>query len=126
MQDPNEDTEWNAILRQHGILPEREIERSPSPNAPDLNEREAKSDDEWEAMLQEEAADGSAQMREYNAKRMKELKAQASESNASSSSNKYPRWPLPEIDSSDFTREVTQASHDPHRQHVVCFLYNEG
>jgi hypothetical protein len=26
MQDPNEDTEWNAILREKGILPKKEVE----------------------------------------------------------------------------------------------------
>ncbi|OMJ28732.1 Viral IAP-associated factor-like protein, partial [Smittium culicis] len=64
MQDPNEDTEWNDILRKHKIIPEKEKEISSNEvydllvEQRDKLEQETKfdglSDDEIEDLLMNE------------------------------------------------------------------------
>lgn len=108
VDNPNADTEWNDILRKHGIIPEKP--KDPEPiiqealleaqqrayenrlEDKDLDELAALEDDEDEAFLEQ-----------YRQKRMAEINALAKASKFGSV------YPLQKV---DFTREVTEASND--------------
>jgi len=77
MQDPNEDTEWNDILRAKGILPER-------PKTPEIEDPEPAENiknygetiDDLDALLDDELdEDEEAIMLQMRNQRMAELKA---------------------------------------------------
>ncbi|KAF3931776.1 hypothetical protein ABW19_dt0203963 [Dactylella cylindrospora] len=107
VDNPNADTEWNDILRKHGIIPER----PPSPTAKiqealveaarlahenrlegkDLDELDELEDDEDEEFLES-----------YRQKRLAEL------SNLSSTSHHGSVYPLQKP---DYARDVTEASN---------------
>lgn len=107
IDNPNADTEWNDILRKHGIIPEKpkdpepliqealiEAERRAHENRledKDLDELAELEDDEDEAFLES-----------YRQKRMAEINALAKASKFGSV------YPLQKV---DFTREVTEASN---------------
>lgn len=113
--NPNEDTEWNDILRAHGVIPER----APSPSAQleaaleesiqkahdnrlddkTLDELEDLEDDEDEAFLEI-----------YKQKRMAEITSMASKEKFGS---------LQSISKPDYTDEVTNAS----KNGVYVFLH---
>lgn len=115
VDNPNADTEWNDILRKHGIIPEKpkdpepliqeallEAERKAHENRledKDLDELAALEDDEDEDFLEH-----------YRQKRMAEINALAKASKFGSV------YPLQKV---DFTREVTEASADAY---VFVFL----
>lgn len=106
IDDPNADTEWNDILRKHGVIPER----APSPTpmieeailegrrlahenrleGKDLDELDELEDDEDEAFLEI-----------YKQKRMQEMQQLAQKSRYGTV---YP------ISKPDYSREVTEAS----------------
>ncbi|KAI1821417.1 thioredoxin-like protein [Xylaria intraflava] len=108
IDDPNADTEWNDILRKHGIIPEKPP--SPTPvieeailegrriahenrlEGKDLDELDALEDDEDEAFLEQ-----------YRRKRMQELNNLTKKSIHGSV---YP------ISKPDYAREVTEASNN--------------
>lgn len=108
VDDPNADTEWNDILRKHGIIPEKP--KDPEPiiqealleaykrahderlEDKDLDELAELEDDEDEAFLEQ-----------YRQKRMAEINALAKASKFGSV------YPLQKV---DFTKEVTEASND--------------
>lgn len=117
--DPDEDTEWNDILRKHGVIPER----APSPTAQleealqeavvkqwdnrlenkDIEELEALEDDEDEDFLQE-----------YKNKRLREL-------NELSKAAKFGRvYP---ITKPEYKTEITDASNDAF---VLVHLTSQG
>lgn len=115
VDDPNADTEWNDILRKHGIIPEKP--KDPEPviqealleaaqrahdnrlEDKDLDELAALEDDEDEAFLEQ-----------YRQKRMAEI-------NALAKASKYGSvYPLQKV---DFKREVTEASNEAY---VFVFL----
>jgi len=81
MQDPNEDTEWNDILRAKGILPARpktpEIE---DPEPSELEKRDyGETVDDLDALLDDEMdEEEEALMIQMRNKRMAELKAKMS------------------------------------------------
>ncbi|KAF3000684.1 hypothetical protein E8E13_001713 [Curvularia kusanoi] len=105
--DPNEDTEWNDILRSKGIIPEKPP--SPTPMIEEaLNEArrlahenrlEGKELDELAELEDEEDEDF---LESYRQKRMNELSAIT---NASIYNQVYP------IHKPDYARDVTDASH---------------
>ncbi|KAK5106153.1 Proteolipid protein 2 [Lithohypha guttulata] len=115
IDNPNADTEWNDILRKHGIIPEKP--KDPEPviqealleahqrahenrlEDKDLDELAALEDDEDEAFLEQ-----------YRQKRMAEINALAKASKFGSV------YPLQKV---DFTREVTEASQ---QAYVFVFL----
>ncbi|WPH00955.1 phosducin-like protein 2 [Acrodontium crateriforme] len=106
VDDPNADTEWNDILRKHGVIPERPP--SPTPmieealtearrlahenrlEGKDLDELDELEDDEDEEFLDQ-----------YRQKRMNEL---ATLQQASVYNQVYP------VSKPDYAREVTEAS----------------
>ncbi|KAK8230359.1 phosducin family protein [Phyllosticta capitalensis] len=104
--DPNEDTEWNDILRKHGVIPEKPP--SPTPMIEEAlvearrlaheNRLEGKDLDELAELEDEEDEDF---LEQYRKKRMAEL---SSISNASVFNQVYP------IQKPDYSREVTEAS----------------
>nr|POE89954.1 phosducin-like protein 2 [Quercus suber] len=106
VDDPNADTEWNDILRKHGVIPEKPP--SPTPmieealtearrlayenrlEGKDLDELDELEDDEDEIFLDQ-----------YRQKRMNEL---ATLQNASIYNQVYP------VQKPDYSREVTETS----------------
>ncbi|XP_014471767.1 PREDICTED: viral IAP-associated factor homolog [Dinoponera quadriceps] len=125
MQDPNEDTEWNDILRRKGIIPEKEKEKEVTEDqivnllestidektgrAP--NNLEEKSLDELDELEDEE---DERVLEEYRQKRIAELRELANRS-------KYGE--VREISAEDYVREVNKAGEDIW---VVLHLYKSG
>ncbi|CAG8524553.1 1279_t:CDS:2 [Diversispora eburnea] len=108
MDDPNEDTEWNDILRAKGILPpkpgpteeeifeelDREIKEKQDKHLEDktLDELDELEDEEDERILLE-----------YRQKRIAEMKAEVSRERFGH---------VMQISKPDFVREVSEASKD--------------
>lgn len=122
MQDPNEDTEWNDILRSKGIIPpkEKEISESDIVNLVestiaekekqnkelkdlDLDELDELEDEEDERILQQ-----------YRNQRIAELKAL---------SEKAKYGTVIEISGKDYVEQVNNAGPDVY---VVLHLYKQG
>ncbi|KAJ2812443.1 phosducin, partial [Coemansia furcata] len=117
--NPEEDTEWNDILRKHGILPqqikitqndiydsavakaqEEESERLEGLDLDELAELEDEEDDQILA--------------QYRQQRLAEIKAQA---------DKEKFGELMYISEPDYKREVTEASRD---SWIVVHLFRDG
>ena len=106
--DPDEDTEWNDILRKHGVIPERPP--SPTEQLEEAlqdavvkqwdNRLEGKDLDELEALEDEEDEDF---LEEYKQKRLKEL---SDLSKASQYGRVYP------VTKPEYKTEITDASND--------------
>ncbi|KAI3326900.1 putative phosducin-like protein [Xylariaceae sp. AK1471] len=106
IDDPNADTEWNDILRKHGIIPEKPP--SPTPMIEEAilegrriaheNRLEGKELDELDALEDEEDEEF---LEQYRQKRMQELNKLTKKSIHGSV---YP------ISKPDYAREVTEAS----------------
>ncbi|KXJ94191.1 thioredoxin-like protein [Microdochium bolleyi] len=108
IDDPNADTEWNDILRKHGVIPEKPP--SPTPmieeailegrriahenrlEGKDLDELDELEDDEDDAFLEQ-----------YRQKRMRELDALTKKAKHGTV---YP------LSKPDYSREVTEASNE--------------
>ncbi|SLM34630.1 Thioredoxin-like fold [Lasallia pustulata] len=107
VDDPNADTEWNDILRKHGIIPENPP--SPTPiiqealeeavNWAHENRLEDKDLDELDELEDEE---DEAFLEKYRKQRMVELSTVAA---ASIHGQVYP------LQKPDYSRDVTDASH---------------
>ncbi|EDV20467.1 Phosducin-like protein 3 [Trichoplax sp. H2] len=120
MQDPNEDTEWNDILRQKGILPpkeepkEEEVEIAPpdknvvSPEGKPYQEMNMDELDEFEDDLDEQF------FLEYKRKRLLEMQETVKRSQFGD---------LREISGQDYIQEVTKAGEGIN---VVLHLYQAG
>ncbi|KAI0195729.1 phosducin [Xylaria flabelliformis] len=108
IDDPNADTEWNDILRKHGIIPEKPP--SPTPMIEEAilegrriaheNRLEGKELDELDALEDDE---DEAFLEQYRQKRMQELNSLTKKSIHGSV---YP------ISKPDYAREVTEASNN--------------
>lgn len=106
--NPNEDTEWNDILRQHGIIPEKP--KDPEPLIQEAliaaerrayeNRLEDKDLDELDALEDEEDEDF---IQQYRQKRLAEL------STLQQTSLFNQVYPLQKV---DYAREVTEASNN--------------
>ncbi|KAI1483343.1 phosducin family protein [Daldinia eschscholtzii] len=107
IDDPNADTEWNDILRKHGVIPEKPP--SPTPMIEEAlleaqriaheNRLEGKELDELDALEDEE---DEAFLEQYRQKRMQELNKLTKKS---VHGTVYP------ISKPEYSREVTEASH---------------
>ncbi|RYP87833.1 hypothetical protein DL769_000425 [Monosporascus sp. CRB-8-3] len=107
IDDPNADTEWNDILRKHGIIPEKPP--SPTPMIEEAilegrriaheNRLEGKELDELDELEDEE---DEAFLEQYRQKRMQEL------NNLTKKSIHGTVYP---ISKPEYSREVTEASH---------------
>lgn len=125
MQDPNEDTEWNDILRRKGIIPEKEKEKEVTEdqiinlleNTIDektghaANNLEDKSLDELDELEDEE---DERVLQEYRRKRIAEMQELA---------NKSKYGEVREISAEDYIKEVNNAGEDIW---VVLHLYKAG
>ncbi|KAI8624907.1 thioredoxin-like protein [Xylariaceae sp. FL1651] len=108
IDDPNADTEWNDILRKHGIIPEKPP--SPTPMIEEAilegrriaheNRLEGKDLDELDALEDEE---DEAFLEQYRQKRMQELNSLTKKAIHGSV---YP------ITKPEYSREVTEASNN--------------
>lgn len=108
MQDPNEDTEWNDILRQHGIIPDK----PPSPTAQmeaafeeaiekaHANRLEGASLEQLDE-LESDGLEDEDFIQMYREKRMRELREQAS---------KEKFGEVVKISKQEYTDEITNAS----------------
>ncbi|KAF7790975.1 hypothetical protein EIP86_001934 [Pleurotus ostreatoroseus] len=126
--NPNEDTEFNDILRKHGILPPRP-ETPPSPSPPPSPTLEDKLSKLTTSQLKDAADDAFDEeteqiIRNYHKERDEQLKRLQH----ARFGRVYP------ISREDYTREVTEASkvdaEDADAKGkgtgVVCFLYKDG
>ncbi|XP_043272418.1 viral IAP-associated factor homolog [Venturia canescens] len=125
MQDPNEDTEWNDILRRKGIIPEKQKEKEISEDQiVDLlentidkktgraaNNLEDASLDELDELEDEE---DERVLLEYRRKRIAEIQALSSKAKYGSVS---------EISAQDYVQEVNQAGEGVW---VILHLYKPG
>ncbi|KAJ5235340.1 Phosducin-like protein [Penicillium citrinum] len=106
--NPNEDTEWNDILRQHGIIPEKPKDPEPliqealleATRKAHENRLEDKDIDELDALEDEEDEDF---LQQYRQKRLAEL------STLQQTSLFNQVYPLQKV---DYAREVTDASNN--------------
>lgn len=106
IDDPNADTEWNDILRKHGIIPEKPPSPTPQIEAAILQARElahenrlaGKDLDELDELEDEEE---HAFLEQYREQRLQELQSLAKKS---LHGTVYP------ISKPDWAREVTEAS----------------
>ncbi|KAJ8675155.1 hypothetical protein QAD02_010941 [Eretmocerus hayati] len=125
MQDPNEDTEWNDILRQKGIIPEKKkdaeiteeqivqmLENTIDQRTGNVKvDLDSKTLDELDELEDEE---DEHILLEYRRKRIAEMQELASKS-------KY--GDVCEISAQDYVQEVNQAGEDIW---VVLHLYKQG
>ena len=115
IDNPNADTEWNDILRKHGIIPEKPKDPEPIIQEALLeahqrayeNRLEDKDLDELAALEEEEDEEF---LERYRLQRMAEINALAKASKFGSV------YPLQKV---DFTKEVTEASNEAY---VFVFL----
>lgn len=123
MQDPNEDTQWNDILRSKGIIPEKSKEVTENDIVDILentiNEKTGRTTDDLEGKTLDELDELEDEedeiiLWEYRQKRIAEMKQLASKS-------KYGE--LKEISSEDYVQEVNNAGQDVW---VVLHLYKAG
>lgn len=129
IDNPNEDTEFNDILRKHGILPAREeAPRTPTPPPPPSLEEsiEGKTPDELARLAEEE--DDSDTERVIEAYRRKRIAEMRTKEKSSAHGEVKP------IGRDDYASEVTEASKvdDPLDEvkglgtGVVVVLYKDG
>lgn len=123
MQNPNEDTEWNDILRSKGILPpkkEKEISEDKIVNLLEetINKKTKDSKDLADLNLDEldelEDSEDEAVLEEYRQKRLAEIKAAA---------QKAKFGYVKEISAQDYVEEVNKAGQEIW---VVLHLYKQG
>ncbi|KAF8610776.1 thioredoxin-like protein [Ceratobasidium sp. AG-I] len=129
MQNPNEDTEWNDILRAQGILPPRpKTPSTPEPPAsPTISDKLHGASDSALKELEDDAPDSDTEriVEEYRRRRMQELRKEQKRARFGEM--------LP-IGRDDYKREVTEASQVDEEgaegsnrgQPVVCYLYKDG
>lgn len=108
VDDPNADTEWNDILRKHGIIPEKPKDPEPIIQEALLEAHQRAYDNRLEDKDLDELAEleddeDEVFLEQYRQKRIAEINALAK---ASKFGSVYP------IQKPDFTREVTEASND--------------
>ncbi|KAK2582815.1 hypothetical protein KPH14_008902 [Odynerus spinipes] len=125
MQDPNEDTEWNDILRRKGIIPEKTKEKEVTEDqildiventinektGRTVNDLEKKTLDELDELEDEE---DERVILEYRRKRIAEMQELARK-------GKYGE--VKEISAEDYVQEVNNAGDDVW---VVLHLYKSG
>ncbi|RUS15744.1 thioredoxin-like protein [Endogone sp. FLAS-F59071] len=121
MEDPNEDTEWNDILRARGIIPpkneiteaqiEQMVDEAIAARISKENSLEDKTLDELDELEDDE---DDRVIQEYRMKRMEEMRAMAA---------KEKFGDLVQISKPEFVREVTEASKECW---VVVHLFNNA
>ncbi|XP_027001261.1 phosducin-like protein 3 [Tachysurus fulvidraco] len=120
MQDPNEDTEWNDILRKKGILPPKEIQKEDEEEEQILQQQSVVKT--YENMTLEELQDNEDEFSEedevaiemYRQKRLAEWKAKQLQ-------NVFGE--VKEISGQDYVQEVNKAGD---KIWVVLHLYKQG
>ncbi|XP_028171852.1 viral IAP-associated factor homolog [Ostrinia furnacalis] len=123
MQNPNEDTEWNDVLRAKGILPPKEKEVSEEEIVNMIEQTILQKQAEKDKQLSELDLDGldeledsedEAVLEEYRRKRIAELKKLAEK----------PRFgDVREVSGQDYVQEVNKAGEGIW---VVIHLYKQG
>lgn len=108
IDNPDADTEWNDILRKHGIIPEKPKDPEPIIQEALLEAYQRAHDERLEDKDLDELAEleddeDEAFLEQYRQKRMAEINALAKASKFGSV------YPLQKV---DFTKEVTEASND--------------
>ncbi|XP_058461515.1 viral IAP-associated factor homolog [Malaya genurostris] len=123
MQDPNEDTEWNDVLRAKGIIPpkkEKEITEDDIIGMIENTIEQKQNGDKDLAKLaldeldELEDSEDEAVLLEYRKKRIAEMQALAQRAKFGS---------VVEISGQDYVEEVTKAGSDIY---VILHLYSRG
>lgn len=118
MQNPNEDTEWNDVLRQHGILPPRpesptaqlEAAMEEAVQRAHDNRLEGKTLDELDE-LEDDGLEDEDFIQLYREKRMAQIREQASRERFGE---------VVHISKPEYTQEITETSkHWPVFVHIV-------
>jgi len=112
MQDPNEDTEWNDILRKHKIIPDKP-KAAPAPEEFDLTEA-VKSYDDMDMDELEDDEEAEAIMESIRKKRIAEMKAKFAKAKFGE---------VREISAIDYVNEVNKAGEGIW---VILHLYKQG
>ncbi|CAM9526988.1 unnamed protein product [Lampetra fluviatilis] len=117
--DPNEDTEWNSILRKHGIIPQKEEPKEEDEETAAQQQSVVKNYDdmtidEFDELEDELNEEDERVIEMYRQKRLAEWKAQQIK-------NKF--GDVLEISGQDYVHEVTKADPDIF---VVLHLYKQG
>ncbi|XP_032812316.2 phosducin-like protein 3 isoform X2 [Petromyzon marinus] len=117
--DPNEDTEWNSILRKHGIIPQKEEPKEEEEETTAQQQSVVKNYDdmtidEFDELEDELNEEDERVIEMYRQKRLAEWKAQQIK-------NKF--GDVLEISGQDYVHEVTKAGPDIF---VVLHLYKQG
>jgi hypothetical protein len=133
MQDPNEDTEWNDILRKKGIIPPKEKtvdeadvaammeatirERAKfNPDGERLGKELSEMNvDELDAIEDDLNEADERELERYRQKRLQEMRAEAQKRTQFGG--------VLEISRSDWTKEVNEA---PEGQYVLVHVYRQG
>lgn len=110
MEDPNEDTEWNDILRKKGILPKLEKPKPEDREEEDMTEKKENLDEVNLSDLDDD--DEFIEM--YKQQRIKQLQAQLAK-------NKFGN--VLEITGIDYVDQVNKAGDDIW---VILHLYRDG
>jgi len=122
MLDPNEDTEWNDILRSKGILPQKEAEITEESLVnmveqaieKKLSNEKQKEDMDLDELDELEDSEDEGVLLEYRNKRIAEMKALAEKSKFGT---------VREISGQDYVDEVNKAGDGIY---VVLHLYKQG
>jgi hypothetical protein len=117
MQDPNEDTEWNDILRRKGIIPQlerpEEIEDPEPP--PEKGNYDDMKDDELDFLLEDEMDDEEVRLMErIREQRLNALKAQM---------EKQKFGDVYDVTGETWVQEINKA---PEGIWVIVHLYDKG
>ncbi|CAG9127980.1 unnamed protein product [Plutella xylostella] len=120
MQNPNEDTEWNDVLRAKGIIPQKEKEISEADIVNMIEQTIQQKQDEKDKQLSElgldelEDSEDETVLEAYRQKRIAELKRL---------SEKPKFGDVKEVSGQDYVQEVNKAGDNIW---VVIHLYKQG
>ncbi|XP_077152728.1 phosducin-like protein 3 [Ranitomeya variabilis] len=121
MQDPNEDTEWNDILRRKGILPPKEVPKEDEEEEAEILKQQSVVKT-YEDMTLEELDENEDEFGEEDERAIEQYRQQRlAQWQATQIKNKFGE--VLEISGQDYVQEVTNASKD---LWVILHLYKQG
>ncbi|XP_073520896.1 phosducin-like protein 3 isoform X2 [Phyllobates terribilis] len=121
MQDPNEDTEWNDILRRKGILPPKEVPKEDEEEEAEIQKQQSVVKT-YEDMTLEELDENEDEFSEEDERAIEQYRQQRlAQWQATQIKNKFGE--VLEISGQDYVQEVTKASKD---LWVILHLYKQG
>ncbi|XP_073520895.1 phosducin-like protein 3 isoform X1 [Phyllobates terribilis] len=121
ISDPNEDTEWNDILRRKGILPPKEVPKEDEEEEAEIQKQQSVVKT-YEDMTLEELDENEDEFSEEDERAIEQYRQQRlAQWQATQIKNKFGE--VLEISGQDYVQEVTKASKD---LWVILHLYKQG